>query len=367
MIEPGRAFTPHFCPRPSCRFHLDSRGWRYKKNGFHLRRFDRRRIQRYRCHHCGATFSSQTFSITYWLKRPDLVLPILHGLLSCSAFRQIARAQNVSPSTVELQAARLGRHALLFHEKWRPRGVPNEPIVLDGFETFEWSQYWVTHLNTVVGADSHFVHATTVAELRRKGRMTPRQRARRQALEARYGRPDPKAIEKSVAEALALVVPPGEEAEVVLRTDEHQAYPRALRRLPDRRFRHEKTSSTAPRTARNPLHPVNLLHRLMRHGGANHKRETIAWSKRNQSMVWRDALHRVWRNYAKHVSERKKEGSPAMRLGLTKRLLRWEEVLGERLFVSRMTLPEPLAKYYWGRVPTRQIERMRTHRLKLAR
>ena len=365
MAQPIADFTPPFCPRPSCAFHLNPKGWRFKKDGTHWRQFDRRRVQRYRCHHCHRSFSSQTFSLTYWLKRPDLLRPVLDGLLGCSAFRQIARAAQVSPATVELQAARIGRHMLLFHECQRPQGPPGEPLVFDGFESFEFSQYWPSHLNTVVGAESHFHYTTTVAELRRKGSMKPRQKARREVLETRYGRPDPKSIEKASAQALALAVPAGS-GEVVLRTDEHRAYPRALQRLSDRTFAQQQTSSKAPRTKDNPLWPVNLLHLLMRHSGANHKRETIAWSKRNQSMLWRDALHRVWRNYVKHFSERKKQGTPAMRLGLMKRPLPWSEILAERLFVTRMTLQQPLDTYYWGRIPTRQIPRAREHRLELA-
>ncbi len=365
MVEPPPSFTPPFCPNPRCDFHLDSKGWRFKRNGFHNRAFDQRRIQRYRCLRCSRTFSNQTFSTTYWLKRPDLLEPILHGLLSCSGYRQIARAQSVSPSTIELQAARLGRHMLLFHETRRPHGIPKEPIVVDGFETFEYSQYWITHLNTVVGACSHFIYATTVAELRRKGRMTALQKRRHQKLEARYGRPDPKSVQKSMAAAIAMVVPRGAN-DVVVRSDQHKAYPRALKELPGRRFRHEQTSSKEPRTPSNPLFPVNLLHLLMRHGGANQKRETIAFSKRNQSMVWRDAVHRVWRNYAKHISERRRGGSPAMRLGVFKRLLRWDEILRQRLFVSRLDLARPLPDYYFGQIPTRQVPNAREHQLRYA-
>ena len=149
----------------------------------------------------------------------------------------------------------------------------------------------------------------------------------------------------------------------MLRSDEHKAYPRAVKRLPDRRLRHETTSSKAPRTPFNPLFPVNLLHLLMRHSGSNQKRETIAWSKRNQSMVWRDAAHRVWRNWAKHFSERRKQGSPAMELKLIDRLLTWPEILGQRLFATRVRLEGPLGGYYGGRIPTRQMPRARAHRL----
>ena len=369
MAKPSPDFTPPFCPAPKCDFHLNPHGWRFKKNGTHLRRFDQRRIQRYRCHHCRRSFSSQTFSTTYWLKRPDLQAPILKALLACSGFRQIARSLSVAPTTVEGQAGRIGRHMLLYHEVGRPEIAPKEPLVYDGFETFEFSQYWPTHLNTVVGAESQFVYATTVAELRRKGRHTKKQRIRRSELEHRHGRPDPKAIVKSTMEVLALVVPEeaqDEAQEIRLLTDEHKAYPRALRDLPGRHFSHEQTSSKDARIPSNPLQPVNRLHALMRHSGANHKRETIAWSKRRQSMVWRDCLHRVWRNYVKHVSERGKQGTPAMRLGLTRRRMRWQEILSGRLFVTRMRLQAPMDRYYWGREPTRQIPNARVHALVLA-
>jgi transposase-like protein len=365
MLEPGTDFEPPFCPNPACDFHLNSRAWRFKKDGSHTRGYDQLRIQRYRCHHCNRSFSTQTFSTSYWLKRPDLLLPILHGLIACSGFRQIARSQSVSPTTVERQAGRIGRHMLLFHERYRPRATPEEPVILDGFETFEFSQYWPTHLNTVVGAGSQFVYATTVAELRRKGSHTARQRTRRSELERLHGRPDPKSIEKTTAQALALAVPPGE-SRTVLHTDEHKAYPRALRRLSQRRFLHVQTSSKAPRMPQNPLQPVNTLHALMRHSGANHKRETLAWSKRSQSMVWRDSLVRVWRNYVKPISEQKKNESPAMRLGLMRRRLRWRDVLVQRLFVTRQALASPLDDYFWGRVPTRQIANCRAHSLRYA-
>ena len=113
----------------------------------------------------------------------------------------------------------------------------------------------------------------------------------------------PQAIERTTQEALSLAVP-SSHLEVTLLADEHKAYPRALRGLLGRRFRLEQTSSRRPRVPGNPLQPVNHLHALMRHSGANFKRETLAWSKRRQSMVWRDCLFRVWRNWVKRTAER---------------------------------------------------------------
>jgi len=353
--------APPFCPDPRCDFHRPGApGWRYRRAGTHSRLAAPHRVQRYRCGHCGRGFSDQTFRTTYWLKRPDLLTPVLHRLLGCSAFRQIARESGVSPQTVLTHAARLGRHCLLFHQLHRPPGPVTEPLALDSFQSFEWSQYHPTLFHTLVGSESHFCHGFTDSELRRSGRMTDAQRGRRRRLEATLGTPDPRSIEIEVARLLAIALP--EPQTVVLHTDEHQDYPRALRRLEGHRFEHRTVSSRAARTPRNPLFPINLLDLLIRHCGANHKRETIACSRRRQSAAERLWLFVVWRNHMKHFSENRREGSPAMRLGLAQRLLSPARLLARRLFPSHVPLPERWADYYWRRVPTRAIARCAIHR-----
>src|SRR5262249_34167441 len=144
-------------------------------------------------------------------------------------------------------------------------------------------------------------YALTHAELRRKGRMRPTQRRRRGQLEARYGRPDPRAIELAMATALRIAAP--QPQALTYRSDEHDAYPRALARLEGYRRRHERTSSREARTAGNPLFPVNRLDLLLRHNSANHKRETIAFSKRHQSVLERAAWLVLWQNFSKPFSE----------------------------------------------------------------
>jgi hypothetical protein len=178
-------------------------------------------------------------------------------------------------------------------------GAPREPLVLDGFRTFEHSQYWPMDLNLLIGT-SHFVYGFNAAELRRSGTMRPAQREKRVALEKRCGRPDPQATRKQIEELLRRIVPPG--AQATIRSDEHKAYPRAMKRLRDRRFHHETTSSKATRSMTNPLFPVNLADLLLRHSSGNHKRETIAFSKRRQGVLYRAAIWTVWRNYIKSRS-----------------------------------------------------------------
>jgi hypothetical protein len=364
MSSPAAPFVPPFCPRSACRFHRSPDGWRWIRHGAFTRRAAPHRIPRFRCAHCGHTFSSQTFATDYWLKRPDVLAAAAHRLLACSGYRQIAREARCAPTTVMRHSARLGRHALLYLWAHRPRGSLREPLVGDGFESFAHSQYSPCHLNLVVGAASHYGYAFTHSELRRKGRMTTGQKGRRAALEQRHGRPDPKAIERGMALALALAVRGPQP--VCFRSDEHDAYPRALKHLPQHRFTHERTSSLEARTAANPLFPVNRLDLLLRHNSANHKRETIAFSKRHQAVVERAAWLIVWQNFTKPFSERRNLGTPAMRLGIREHPVPLREILRWRLFPRRVELPAEWARYYRGEVATRYLRNERRHRLKLA-
>lgn len=364
MPTRGAPFVPPHCPRSDCRFHRCAEGWRWTRHGSFTRAAVPHRIPRFRCAHCGHTFSAQTFHSTYWLKRPGLLLETASRLLACSGYRQIARAPRCSTSTIQRHVARLGRQALLWLFLHRPRGPVAEPLVIDGFESFAFSQYHPLHLNLVVGAESHYLYAFTLTELRRKGRMTARQKRRRARLEAAHGRPDPRGIEHGMHAALRLAA--REPQALVVRSDEHEDYPRALRRLVRYAVTHERTNSRQARTARNPLFPVNRNDLLLRHNSANHKRETIAFAKRHQAVVERAALLELWQNWAKPFSERHGGGTPAMRLGLAERPLSLAELLGPRLFPSRVGLPEPWASYYRGELRTRRFARESRHRLRLA-
>ena len=362
------SFIPPFCPNPGCPFHCPREGWRWKRSGFFARKQLRpARIQRYQCLHCHRTFSTQTFDCTYWLKRPEMLARIFHGSLACSGLRQIAQEIGFAPATVQHQLSRLGRHCLLFQHQLRPT-VPAERLVLDGFESFEYSQYFPFHFHVLIGKNSHFFYQFTDSPLRRKGRMTEAQQAHREVLERVLGRPDPKSIEKQVAELLSLALP-REGGTWAVHSDDHPAYPRAFRRLlPGIRIEHHVTSSTERRTPRNPLFPVNLVDLLIRHGGANHKRETIAFSKRRQGAIERLAIFQVWRNFMRPYSIRRGKGgpTPAERAGVRAGKLSLQELLSRRLFASQIRLPRLLGEYYGRETPTAALRTNRRHRLSYA-
>jgi hypothetical protein len=68
----------------------------------------------------------------------------------------------------------------------------------------------------------------------------------------------------------------------------------------------------------------------------------------------------------KDRSENAKRGTPAMELGIVKKALRVEQILGARLFPERFSLSNWLADCYFGRIPTRAIERCVPHTAKYA-
>jgi len=55
-----------------------------------------------------------------------------------------------------------------------------------------------------------------------------------------------------------------------------------------------------------------------------------------------------------------------MRLGLTERLWTLEDLLAERLFLTRIGLPGPWETHYRRLAPTRRIAHPTSHRLKYA-
>ena len=361
----AKSWTPPFCPNPKCLHHNTSDEiWPYKKLGFYWRQIAPHRIQRFTCKICRRSFSTQTFAQSYWQKLPHLDGALLTKTIGCMANRQLARDLEVSPSTIDRHLARLGRHCLLFHAQILADCPAPTEVVVDGFESFELSQYHPIHHHVAVEKGTDFFIYFTDSELRRKGRMTEAQKRRRQDLERTLGCPDPKAIELDMWELVTVVL--GDSERLTVYSDEHPAYVRSIRRL-DAGIDHRTTPGSAHRNANNDLWEVNLLDLLIRHSSANHKRETIAWSKRRQASAERLAIFMVWRNYMKGRRE-KERGSPtpAMVKGLMSEKLTTDELLSERIFRTRCELPPRWGKYYDRAVSTRGLDREQRHELKYA-
>lgn len=354
------SWRPPHCPNPNCRhFNIFSSQRQYKRKGFYVRQSSPRRIQRFTCLTCRRHFSTQTFSTSYWQKRPELIPRIVMSVVGCMANRQMSRALGCSPETVAHQIARLGRHCLLLQARELQRIPARDEIAIDGFETFEWSQYFPFHHNVAVDVRSGYFLYHTDSPLRRKGRMRPRQKARRARLEQDFGRAPSRAVEDGVRELLTAI------ASRVIRSDDHRAYPRAIAAL-GRIVTQRITPSTRRRDRRNPLWEVNLLDLMIRHSTAAHKRETIAWAKRRQASIEKLAIFQVWRNYMKRRWEKRTRDTPAMLLGLASRPWRIRDLLKERLFFHQIALSACWERYYRREIRTAPLAVNRAHRLRYA-
>ncbi|HYV86444.1 MAG TPA: hypothetical protein VFB49_11075 [Patescibacteria group bacterium] len=305
-------------------------------------------MPRFLCLTCGRTFSRQTFSTSYYLKRPELLVPIAAGLQAGSALRQIARSLTCAPSTPGRQAARLGRHALLLHGRALAhlRGRLSEPIVLDHFETFEFSQDCPFGVATAVGARSWFVYGLDPAPHGRTGHLTPEQTRRLASRPRREIRGGYHGSTRRTLASLLPLVPEGGCLRLI--GDGHPAYAQAaagqarvrLRSFPNPpRGPKGSPRSPAARARDRAMYPVDLLHALLRHSLAHHRRETIAFGRRLNALLERLFLAAVWRNFVKKRSERRPAPvSPAMQVGLSCELWTWRRVLSRRLFPSRESL-----------------------------
>jgi len=284
-------------------------------------------------------------------------------VVGCMGNRQMARALQCSPSTVSHQVARLGRHCLLLQASELDRIETLREMAIDGFESFEWSQYFPFHHNVAVDVESGYFLYHTDSPLRRKGRMTAHQKARRARLEDALGLPDPRSIETGIHDLLEPLVYRHQVRSI--RSDDHRAYPRAIHRLGGG-VTHQITSSKERRDQRNPLWEVNLLDLMVRHSTAAHKRETIAWAKRRQASIEKLTIFQVWRNYIKRRHEKGANVTPAMRLGLTARPWRLRDLLARRLYAERTPLSSRWEDYYRRRVVTRALTVNRVHELRYA-
>jgi len=281
--------------------------------------------------------------------------------LGCMANRQAARLFGVAHETINRKLARLGRHCLLFHSHRMSAARPADHVVVDGFESFEWSQYYPFHHNVAVEKTSDFFLFFNDSELRRKGKMTSYQQRRRAQLEDAHGVPPRGEIGNGIREIL--ITWTAHDRPLVVESDMHPGYRGPIRDAGTRVI-HRTTRGRRRRTKENPLWEVNLLDLLIRHSSANHKRETIAWSKRRQRSAERLAILLVWRNYMKGRSE-KQRGSPtpAMVRGMADHPLRIATVLQSRLFPERTSLPESWRAYYRGETRTRALRHNRKHDL----
>jgi hypothetical protein len=306
---------PEFCPNPACRFHdrelAACHQWYLRFGRFHTRA--RGPIQRFRCSQCGKTCSTQTFSIHYWTHSTNDLTWLLGYLATCSGMRQTGRVAGVTHRVIQNRCRRLARNALALMDCALEELDLRENLAMDGFESFTRSQYHPNNITHITGSRSQFIYAAVHTLLRRKGSMTKEQKRHRELIDAVWK--PPRSILADTSDLLTDLAPTidaacaarvaGKAQPLVLDTDMHSAYPKAIasvpalaRRLADGSLHHRRTPSRAPRTRHNPLFAVNYVDRQMRSTMAEYVRETIRQGREVNSQMERTAIFMALHNFA---------------------------------------------------------------------
>jgi transposase-like protein len=299
-----------FCPKRACALHWLESNQPYNEYvpwGFYsTKAFGV--VPRFRCTACGRTFSTQTFSVDYYAKRVIDYQDLLVRLVSTSSLSAIGRAIAASTDTVSNRLSRASRQALAFESRLSRTRRLSENLAADGFESFCVSQYFPNNITILVGSKSQFVYAADHVTLRRKGRMTEGQKAKRIELEKRF-RADSRGVERSfsrIATASLRVLCDEARPALCLWTDEHKAYPRGIAAAPCAnalhklgRLEHKTISSRAERTRANPLFPVNYLDREIRKDLHEHVRESACFGRNVNRQMERLTLYLFYHNFIK--------------------------------------------------------------------
>ena len=352
-VRPSR-FHPPFCPWTECVAHR-APGLGFQRYGSYRRKYDPRRVPRFRCLDCRRTCSRQTFSTTYYLKRPKLLVSVASGLAACSAHRQIARSARCAKTSVTRMAERLGRHAILLHARClRNLRALREDVVHDHFESFVGRQDEALGVGTAVGAASWLVYDVDPAPHRGSGRRPDRKPS------ARTSGTESNSYVASIGRTLQTLMPllsetgtlnfvvDGRRDYLVATKPPEIASRIRLHVFPNPVRGPKGTPRSAEAVARDrAMFPVDQLHQLLRHTCADHKRETIAFGRRLESTLGRAHLMVVWKNFVKARSERAPDRTtPAMRVDLADAPWRWERVLSRRLFQGREVPSESALRLY---------------------
>jgi hypothetical protein len=258
-------------------------------------------------------------------------------------------------------AERLGRHAVLFDARCR-KNLPalRETLVHDHWEVFVGRQDQALGIGTAVGWQSWFVYDLDPAPHRGSGRRPDRKGSQEEA--SASSRSYVRSIHRtfqglipqfSVGETLTCNVDGRADYRAALRESGLEARV-VLRSYPNPK-RGPKGSPRSPEAIErdHAMFPVDQLHQLLRHSCSDHKRETIAFGRRLESIMGRAHLMAVWKNFIKSRSERRPDRTtPAMQLGLTDTRWRFERLLCRRLFPGRERMTDVASKIYrksWSR------------------
>lgn len=349
-----------FCPNPACEWHCrpPDFAWAKPKGFYTTMAFGR--VHRYQCTACHRTFSSQTFSLAYYVKRPVALPDITARLASGESLRAMSRNLCVSLRLLTNRIDRLARQAIALHTQCLSARIAHDDVCIDGFVSFDMSHYFPSEIPIALTAHSQFILDFSHASRRRSGTMTAAQKATARQLYRRIPLERgalTRAFRETLLRALQLL-PPAPQRPFVLITDQKPDYQRVLYSLPAFRTQTEASRlvhwticSHLPRTLSNPLFSSNYIDRELRKDLAHHHRETVCFNRNVANGMMRLTLYLLAHNYVKPFRIRAHKGAQprthAEAAGIpVHRVAHFTQALtgGIRAFLSRCTLSETMQR-----------------------
>jgi hypothetical protein len=312
VISPAilpQPFTPPFCPNPWCPFHTVDPGdfhWFAHFGSHHTHAFGP--VPRFICRFCGRSFSTQTFRLDYYVKRPLPYSAIMYFLTNAMSIRAISRGFGVKCDAILNRIDRLGRQCLAAHSSLSDRLPLSEDLASDGFQSFDVSKYFPNNIHILVGSSSQFLYAFSHVTLRRSGHMTEYQKAHRARLDSLVSY-ESHGIERSFTDILDDLDSRWNRkvmTRLTLNTDQKREYNRAIEHHPNLardlevgKLTHVQVSSKDARTRENPLFPVNYFDRELRKDLAMYRRGTVCYSRNVSNGMMRLSVYSFFHNYLK--------------------------------------------------------------------
>lgn len=130
-----------------------------KKVGFFVRKRTRRKVQRFKCLSCSKSFSSQTTSLTYRQKRPDLNSEILENISVGVGIRKSATNLRTTTTTIQRKIKFLAPLCDKFHREnlKKAQKIKGLEFMFDEMETFEQNHIHKIEIPVVVEKRSYFI------------------------------------------------------------------------------------------------------------------------------------------------------------------------------------------------------------------
>jgi transposase-like protein len=324
-------FKPPFCPRADCSQHREANPNFYLRHGSYSPQCRAHPVPRFRCRSCGRTFSRQTFRADYYDRRPDLNAPILDLVTMGVGIRMCSRRLGLSLRCTELKLRKIGRHLRHLNLNLQRSIHRDVALQFDEFESFEGRRNTrPLTIPVLLESRTRFCIWAEAATIRPKGRMTEK---RLQAItneEKRYG-PRKDRSRQSVMRTLRMgrrVI--SKDAHVTLYTDKKSSYPTlANSAFGVKNLTHHTTSGKLPRTAANPLFPINHEEARLRDMNGRMRRRSWLASKKRRYLNLALHVHMAYRNLIRTRFNFDRE-SPAQLLGFLPRPLTLREALSWR-------------------------------------